>query len=152
MAGAMLTATVALLCLLAPRQQRAEYYELTVIFYCTTPNTDVQSLLVFTVLPRCYVVDVGRTFQRCQRSGRSFVECTRYLAYTIRLADTSDSRVQSTQASTVSTHKVWLGVVTRCPINLHCLHAARTRCGACFMVGGSNKLPNQPTLPACSKD
>ena len=33
------------------------------IYYFTTPNTDPQSLLVFTVLPRCYVIDAGRTFQ-----------------------------------------------------------------------------------------
>ena len=34
------------------------------IFYFTTPNTDLQSLLVFEVLPCCYVTDAGRTFER----------------------------------------------------------------------------------------
>ena len=32
-----------------------------VIFHFTTPSTDLQSLLVFTILLRCYVSDAGRT-------------------------------------------------------------------------------------------
>ena len=36
----------------------------SVLFDLTTPNNDVQSLLVLTVLPRCYSTDAGRTLQR----------------------------------------------------------------------------------------
>ena len=69
-----------------------------VIFYFTTPNTNLQSLLVFVILPRCCVSDASRTFKRC---------C---LAF-IWLFDTSNSCVQSSHACTVGTQEWWFRVV-----------------------------------------
>ena len=42
----------------------------SVIFNFTTPNTDLQSVLVFVVLPHRYVTDAGGTFERHCLSAR----------------------------------------------------------------------------------